>query len=56
MFYEKYNGSLTRYLQAMDRLSTTWKSDLLDEIKQEFFQAVAMAATLGLKQNAWRKS
>ena len=26
-----------------DRLSTTWKSDLLDEIKWDFFQAVTVS-------------
>ena len=30
----------------MERLSTMWKSDLFDNLKREFFQAVAISMLL----------
>ena len=40
------NISLVKVLIAIDRLSITWKSDLSDKIKRDFFQAVAVSVLL----------
>ena len=42
----KSNVNISKVWTAIDRLSTIWKSNLLDNIKGKFFQAVAMSVLL----------
>ena len=37
---------LVKAWTAVDKLSLIWKSDLLDEIKQDFFKAVIVSTTI----------
>ena len=51
---------LEKALTAMGRQSITWKSDLSNKIKHDFFQAVVvwyyfMDAPLGLSSSEWKK-
>ena len=38
--------SIRKAWTAIDRLSTIWKSDLSDKIKQEFFEVLAVSVLL----------
>ena len=40
------NIHISKAWTAIDRLMNIWKSDLSDEIKQEFFQAVGMSVLI----------
>ena len=42
------NVSIGEAWNAIDRLTTIWKSDLSDKLKCEFFQAVAVSAIVWL--------
>ena len=40
------NIGIGKAWNTIDKLSTIWKSDLFDNIKQEFFQAVAISVLM----------